>query len=300
MKAAQRPWIERLVAERQRVDAAFAARDRRIDELGFGLQVTPQPGLSPLFLLRGAERRRIAWEGEEGWSLRGADAGPQPVESLLETLRDNPVVVSPGVLARPALQDAVLGTTLQVLGAGELSYLPQVAPLYELLGIAAPSLALRPHALVLEEHRLRKLAELPLTVADLIAPDLDLDARLAGSAPDELLAPAQAAVAAAMAELREKALAVDTNLAGPLEKTLGQIEKALEAFGGKLTSAVSRTHDVSRQRAEDLRRACRPGGALQERAVSAAHFPSRYGDRFVEALFEQLDLDPRQLQVIVP
>ena len=40
---------------------------------------------------------------------------------------ENPGVVSPGVLARPAIQDAVLGTAIQVVGPGELSYMAQAA-----------------------------------------------------------------------------------------------------------------------------------------------------------------------------
>jgi hypothetical protein len=49
-----------------------------------------------------------------------------------------------------------------------------------------------------------------------------------------------------------------------------------------------------------LRNLCRPLGSPQERVVSTSQFPGKYGDRFAAALFEQLRLDGRNLQVISP
>ena len=57
---------------------------------------------------------------------------------------------------------------------------------------------------------------------------------------------------------------------------------------------------MRRKRTRDLRDSCRPQGQLQERILSTSYFPGKFGDRFVEALFEQLELDPRYLQVISP
>jgi bacillithiol biosynthesis cysteine-adding enzyme BshC len=300
VKQAERPWLERLIDRRAAVDGALAAAAGRITAAGQPLQVEPQPGLSPLFVLRGSERRRIEWQGEERWGLRGAEDEPRPVADLLERLAENPGVVSPGVLARPLVQDAILGTALQLLGPGELSYLPQLAPLYDLLEVAPPSLALRPQLLVLERHRRDKLAELPLALADFVAPELDLDRALAGGEAEEILGPARRRIEEALGELRARATALEADLDGPWHKTRGQIEKALGIFTGKVTGALGRRHEVVRRRAGDLREACRPDGAMQERVLSVAHFPARHGEAFVDALFEQVELDARHLQVVTP
>jgi hypothetical protein len=39
---------------------------------------------------------------------------------------------------------------------------------------------------------------------------------------------------------------------------------------------------------------------MQERVLSVAHFPARHGEAFVDALFEQVELDARHLQVVTP
>ncbi|HEV7516925.1 MAG TPA: bacillithiol biosynthesis BshC, partial [Thermoanaerobaculia bacterium] len=123
LKAAERPLLKRLVERRHEIAAAAAARDAEIERRGYPLQVSPQRGASPLFLFHRGERRRIEWRGEDGFALRGREEGGGSVAELLRTIDENPGVVSPGVLARPAVQDAVLGTCLQVLGPGEISYM---------------------------------------------------------------------------------------------------------------------------------------------------------------------------------
>lgn len=300
VKQAQRPWLARLVERRREVEAGYREADARIEERGHGLQVAPQPEASPLFLVRDGARRRVLWEGPECWTLRGEEGAPRPVGSLLEAIAENPTAVGPGVLARPAIQDAMLGTTLQVMGPGELSYLPQVAPLYELLEIAPPAVSLRPMALVLEAHQRRKLEGLEWPLADLLRADLDIEQRLAGGRGAEALSPVREAVESSLTALRQAAMAVDADLERPWEKTRGQIHRALDQFDGKLVGALARRNQVARQRAHDLRSACRPLGESQERILSTAYFPGRYGDHFVDAVFEQLVAESTALQVITP
>ncbi len=300
LKEAQRPLLRRLVTERHEIEAAFAARERRIADAGFDLPVKPAPGASPLFFLHGQARRRIEWRPGERIALRGQDDFERPVEWLLEAIDENPGVVSPGVMARTALQDAALGTSVLVLGPGEVSYLPQVAPLYTHLGLAPPQVCLRPQTLVLTRHQLDKLAGLEAGLGQLVAADFDLDRTLSGGREEDLVGPIRAEIEDRLARLKEVAAAVDPNLESPWKKTAAQVGKALDAFTGRLASAVARNRETDRQRLRDLRDTCRPLGAPQERILSSAHFPGKYGERFVDALFEQLDLDPRPLQVISP
>lgn len=300
LKEAQRPWLRRLVEGRHEIAALFAERDAAIESRGYELQVKPQAGASPLFAIHGRERRRIEWQGDDRLTLRGEDAFEAGVEWLLEAIDDNPGVVSPGVLARAPLQDAVLGTSVLVLGPGEVSYMPQVAPLYGWLGLRPPHVALRPQLLVLGQHQLDKLQGLELSLADFVAPELDLDRALSAGREEELLGPVRATFERALEELEASALEIDPNLEGPWGKTRQQVERALDTFGAKVAASLGRRDELRRRRVEDLRLSCRPLGGLQERVLSTAQFPGKYGDALVEACFTQLALDPRYLQVISP
>jgi bacillithiol biosynthesis cysteine-adding enzyme BshC len=300
LKGAERPWLARLVERRAAVGEALAGRDAEIAARGYPLTVQPQPGASPLFLLHKGERRRIEWRGEDRFVLRGREEEGGSVAELLRTIEDNPGVVTPGALARPAIQDAALGTALQVVGAGELSYLAQAAAIYPVLEQPAPWVALRPQAMVLEPRQLSKLADLGLPLADLLADRRHLDRMLAERSGGDFVTPVRQRVAAALDELAAPALAADPTLARPLEKTREQVLRGLDLFAEKALAAAARRDELAARRAEYLRETCLPGGELQERVISSAHFQGRFGERFAAAFWEQLALDPRCLQVITP
>lgn len=299
VKQAQAPHLLRLVERRHEHAAALAASEARVVATGHALQVAPSPGASPLFLLRGGERRRIEWRGKAGFGLRGRP-GEEPLAVLVETLRENPGVVGPGVLARPAIQDAILGTTLQVMGPGEVAYLAQAAPAYEVSGIVAPWVALRPQALVLDARQRAQLAELGVDLAELLADAARAERALGERAGASFVQADRAGLEAILARWRDAALAIDPQLERPWEKTRDQLLGGLEQFSGRVAAAAARRDEVVSRRFLALRDHCLPGGVLQERSVSAAHFPGKYGDAFVAALLAQLDLDPRRLSLIDP
>jgi bacillithiol biosynthesis cysteine-adding enzyme BshC len=297
VKQAQRPWLGAFVERRAEVESVLAAASAAVADRGFPLQVTPQPGASPLFFLNGGERRRILWSGDAAWTLRGDDE-ERPVETLRAAVAENPSVVMPGVLARPLIQDAILGTTLQVMGPGEMSYLPQLAPLYRAFDVAAPATALRPQVLVLPANQRRRLEQTGLELADLVRPDVDLDRLAAGARSDERLEPARRGLETVLADLESAAAPVATELGRALEKTADQMRRGLEQFEARLTAAMGRADEVRRGRIDGLAGWVRPGGALQERVLSTADLPGRYGAAAVDAMFDQLELDGGRLQVI--
>lgn len=302
LKSAQRPWLSRLVERREEVEAAYARRDAEITERGYPLQISPQRGASPLFLLHRGERRRIEWR-EGGFALRGRDPGNPgggTIADLLRIVEENPGVVSPGALARPAVQDAVFGTTLQVLGPGEMSYMAQAAAVYPVLEVEPPHAALRPQALVLEPRQAERLAESGLSLADLLGDRAPLERALARRSGPDFVGAARSRVEEAVAGLREPAVALDPGLDRPYEKTREQVLRALDLFAEKATSAAARRDEVALRRVEALREVCLPLGKPQERVVCSAHFEGRYGPRFAESFREQMELDPVHLQVVMP
>ena len=194
----------------------------------------------------------------------------------------------------------MFGTCLQVLGPGELSYLPQAAPLFDLLAIPAPLVALRPQVLVLEERQRSRLAEVGMPLETLLKPDLHLDEWLARPEDVAFVGSAAREIEATLQGLETDALELDPNLEGPLKKTRGQVQKALEIFAGRVTATAARREEIVRNRLTALREQCLPGGKPQERVIASSHYPGKYGAAFVEAMFEQMDLEPTNLWVVEP
>lgn len=299
VKQAQRPWLRKAVEQRAEVATALTAASAAVAERGYPLQVTPQPGTSPLFFLHGGERRRIVWEGDDGWSLRGGSAdAPRTVTELLAAIDDNPSVIMPGVLIRPVIQDAILGSTLQIMGPGEMSYLPQLAKLYEVLDASAPATTLRPQALVWPDHIAAKLKRVDVDLEVLVRDDFDLDQATLGDAAHGLLEPASSSLDRVLVELERAAQPVASEMSKALAKTGDQMRRGLEQFEGRLTAALGRADEVRRNRIAGSSRWVRPEGKLQERVLSSSDLPGRYGPDLVAALFEQLALDGGRLHVV--
>jgi bacillithiol biosynthesis cysteine-adding enzyme BshC len=300
LKTAERPWLRRLVERRGRLESELARRDAAVQARGYPLQVNPQPGMSPLFLFRHGERRRIEWRGEDAFALRGREDGGGTTAELLEVIDENPGVVSPGVLARPAIQDAVLGTTIQVVGPGELAYMAQAAVSHAVLEVEPTFVALRPQTLVLETKQRDRLEELGLPLATLLGDRGALDRWLAERDGGDLVGPARQRLESALADLRGPAVAADPGLERPFEKTREQILRALDLFGEKAVGAAARKNEVVNRRIQQLREACVPLNKLQERIVSTAHYPGKYGPELIESYWRQMKLDAAHLQVITP
>ncbi|MEP7009864.1 MAG: bacillithiol biosynthesis cysteine-adding enzyme BshC [Acidobacteriota bacterium] len=300
LKTAERPHLRRLVEERVALEAAYAAQDAEIERRGLPLQVAPQRGLSPLFLYTHGERRRIEWRGADRYALRGRGGRDEefPVEQLLAAIDENPGVVSPGVLARPAIQDAVLGTSILLLGPGEMSYIPQVVPAYRTLGIEGPAVALRPQVTLVETATRGRLTALDLTFSRIVADPGLVERRLAERGGGEFVAPVRDQIAALLESLNPLAVAVDPSLDKPLEKTREQALRGLDLFADKVRASAARKNEVEARRAGQLLDLLRPNGKLQERELSSAQFATRAMESAGEALWQGMDLDPRRLQAI--
>jgi bacillithiol biosynthesis cysteine-adding enzyme BshC len=300
LKRAQRPWLRRAVERRHEVVAACGRQAERIASAGRALQVGDDAQAAPLFVVAAGQRRRVLWDGERRFTLRGVDAPARDVAELLELIEDNPAVVSPGVLLRPPVQDATLGTALMLMGPGELAYLAQAAPLYTVLEVAAPRVALRPQMLVLDRKQRAHLASLGLTLDDLLRAEREVHALLAAGGTAETIEALRASTLGELDRLKSSVLEVDAGLARPFEKTREQIERALELFGDKVSAAVVRRDDIVRARFDALRAACLPGGAPQERALATAHFALRHGLGFGAAVLAQLDVASDAVQIVDP
>ena len=194
----------------------------------------------------------------------------------------------------------MLGTCLQVLGPGELSYMAQAAATHGVLEVEPAWVSLRPQALVIEAHQIEKLSELGLSLTDLLGDPHALDRKLAQRAGGDFVAPVRGRVEEALSELRSPALAADPNLERPFEKTREQILRALDLFADKAVSAAARRDEVANRRVRQLRDIGLPLGKPQERVISTAHFQGKYGERFAQSFWEQMELDPEHLQVISP
>ena len=297
LKRASVPVLRRLIERRREVDGALAAASADLDRRAIRLPVRSRRDEAPLFLIDDAgERRRIVWTGNGGYRLRGGCTGE--VGALLHTLDRQPQALSPGVLARPAVQDAVFQTALMILGPGELAYMTQARSLYGELEVPAPALVLRPQVVLLGSRERRWLDRLEAEGIDLgavLSPAEELDQRLASRLDLDFLGAAGAKLEAAIDDLAAGQTSVDESLGAPWRKTGANLKRAFEQFERRVVAAAARRDEVLRGRVMRLREHCLPNGRLQEREFTSLHCLAAYGRALVREL-GSIDRDPRHLQ----
>ena len=310
MKRQQSQWLVRLIEGRQQVASALAAAEARLEERNFSPQVSPSQA-APLFLIDAEQRRRrIEWLGNEGYRLRGPGKnhpdsddgnGQGTVEDLLAIARDEPQRLSPSALARPALQDAVLGSALQIMGPGELAYLAQAAALYEPLGVTAPRTSLRPQVALIDTKQEKQLDEFVsqgIDLATLLGNEETLVEALAEQVAVPSIPDARAQIFQILDGLAPRVLELDKTLERPLSKTRDSIGRSLEQFEGKLVKAAATKDEVRHRRAMALRDHLLPEGRLQERCLCCMSMFGRYGGDLARSLVQNLNLTPDVLQLI--
>ena len=297
LKSASVAVQRRLIERREAVDRVLEAAAAELERRDIRLPVRSKRGEAPLFLIgSGGERRRVVWDGVGGYRLRGGGSGT--VEELTGTLDRDPEALSPGVLARPAVQDAVFGTALTILGPGELAYMTQARALYEALDVPAPAITLRPQVLLLGARERRWLTRLEaegIDLANVLSRPDDLERRLAERCELDFIASARAKIDSAVGDLAAGHDSVDPSLAGAWRKTGANLKRTLDQFERRVVAAAARRDDVLKGRIDRLRAHCLPNGHLQEREFTSLHCLASYGSELVRRL-SSIDLDPRRLQ----
>ncbi len=295
LKEAQKPHLRILIEKRFELDDAYQRVEGQLEKRGYSPQVTPQPGVSPLFLIHEQRRRRIEWRGDEAYGLRGLDDFEAPVSELLDVLENEPARVSPGVLARPAIQDVVLASSLQLMGPSELSYMTQARAAYEILGVDRTWTTLRPQILAIDSRQVGRLVELQLPLQELF--DSNVQSIVAERFGRDFVSPIRERLLATLGELEAPVLELDKSLEKPLQKTRDQIVRGLDNFTSRVEAAVTRTHETWARRVEQLSFALQPDG-LQERSLSTAWLWVRYGPELIDAIFSGMRLESRKLDVV--
>lgn len=321
LKAMQAQWARRLVRRSVASIAALELRERDIETAGFKLQIGSARQADggyvlPLFLHREGCRYRVVLDAPDpaaapfgqtassSYSLRGYDEQGS-MEELVALIEAQPSWMSPSAVLRPVLQDAALGTTLQVLGPGEVAYVPQAAALYDVLEVAPPTIALRPQAVFVPERMHRQYLEMietaGFTAAELFGKWEGLEKLLAERSDNgtlEGIAQLRVATLEQLTLLQGKAVELDASLEAALQKTHQHLAKGFDNFHARSERAAAQKAGVLSTRIKKLRELALPQGSLQERRLCSLWVAAQFGNAAVPQIAEQLSLDPRRLQVL--
>jgi uncharacterized protein YllA (UPF0747 family) len=271
--------------------AVFRAHDRSAKRAAApwllrALDESLDDGLSPVLVEGRLGRDRITKEGAEYVARRSHERFSRA--QLEQLARATPERLSPNVLLRPVIEAALFPTVAYLGGPGEMEYLPESAPLFARLGVAAQTPIRRWSGLIIEARVEKVLRKHGLEPGDFSEPPGALESRLAR-------ADLPADLAAALEQLREDVAARFQRISGGVQQIDPTLERTVEsarnaALAGtneiekKLVASLKRAQGTVAAQLARARAALFPNGKPQERVLTGASFLARYGGSLVDEI----------------
>lgn len=298
-KQLAQPIFSKELEEQSPSTAAALRASAALEQSGYAPQVPLRPGRCNLFYVDG-QRHALEWQD----GIFATTDGKKRLRKAewLRHVNESPASFSPNVILRPVLQDFLLPTLAYVAGPAEIAYFAQLRGVYENFGVRMPAIYPRQTLTLLEKKISHVLEKYGLQLTDFWQDPEQLFSQTAKrKTPAELFAPIAAArenLSRSFAALKEHAVALDPTLAAFLEKEQGRVFHQLETVEKKIVQASKRKNEILRHHLEKAGHALFPRRHLQERELNLTVFFCKYGPGFVTSLYEALDLNCFQHQII--
>ncbi len=278
------------LAHAQPIADALAARAEALTAAGFTAQVYIRPG-APLSFFHpdgaDAPRWRLAPAGPDAWRRCGPD----------DTLPRAAVQAAPAAhfstsaLLRPLLQDTWLPTAAYLGGPGEIAYLAQCPPLYQLAERPLPLWIHRARLRLTTPALRRVLDQLGVTADDLGAGRDALLTRCAtaqaGHPTPEAVRAALHAPLAALEAFAPTAAALDRGLAKATARAQASVRRQADRLADRYARTLAQQDATTAQRLDRALTWLQPAGAPQERVLNWTAFAPAVGPQaLVQALLD--------------
>lgn len=246
------------------IERALAQRGRDIRGAGMETQVVDVPGLTLVFTRDDTVKRRL------------------PVSEAAAASRNGKAWLTPNVLLRPIVEQAILPTIAYVAGPGELAYFAQVSAVADALGMAQPLALPRWSCTLIEPAAERLLERFNVQPGALDQPDA-LEGGVARAAMSTESGRALAALRDAIAAL-PPALAPEAGplgLGGAVEGAMQSLHHRVDRLERRLAAGIKRREQGVLRDVATLRAMLRPLNMPQERVLNLMPILSRHGRRLL-------------------
>jgi bacillithiol synthase len=223
-------------------------------------------------------------------------------EQLLELLENEPNKFSPNVLLRPICQDYLFPTAFYVAGPSEISYFAQIKPLYEFYNIVQPMIYPRSSATILESSIANSLEKYSVKINDIFIDVENVKKKIISSVEessiDEMFNGISNQLEATFDQLKEKLLDVDKTIADSSNRYRDKILGTINELKSKAEKAQQKKYEVTLRQIDRAAIHLFPNSNLQEREINFIYFANKYGEELLKRIFEELQINKFEHQII--
>lgn len=302
IKALAAPIYAAAVEKGEGIVTAIRERDKQLAADGFSSQVVVEKDYFPFFWISD-DGRRLALRRAGDDVYKAKDGGREfTLTELSEMATNEPPRLSPGVMLRPVVQDYLLPAVCYVGGAAEIAYFAQNCEAYRTLGRPVTPIVNRQSLTVIESKHKRTLEKFGLDLADLFA---GADAVLERIGNDQLsretlgrFDAAEKSIAENLEDLERELATIDPTLLPNLAKRRDKMLHHIRALKTKANLAQVRKDKTTERQIREALTALLPNGELQERVINVNSFLNKYGPFFVDMLYDAIDPENKEHQII--
>ena len=223
-------------------------------------------------------------------------------EQILELLENEPDKFSPNVLLRPICQDYLLPTAFYVGGPSEISYFAQIKPLYEFYDIVSPIIYPRSSATILENTIANILDKHSVEINDIFIDIENVKKRIINSVEessiDDMFNTLTNQVETAFDLLKEKLIDLDKTIADSSNRYRDKIFGSINELKSKAEKAQQKKYEVTLRQIDRAAVNLFPNSNLQERELNFIYFVNKYGKEFIKKIFDELQINKFEHQII--
>lgn len=285
------------------------AQSALLEDAGYEAQAKAKP--INLYLIDHHQRWRIEPEQKEAYLLQPARRAISKSE-LLELAEESPERFSANVILRPIMQDWVLPTFAYIAGPAEVAYLAQLKSNYAFFGVEMPLVVPR-HSLSIVEPKVKKVfarlseqmgnSDLAALYAEFFSDRERLVRRIVDKmetlSVERLFAQTESQMNSALQSLGEGLGALDPTLKDALETASGKIFYQLHHLKEKAFRAEKQRHQDIVAQIEKCEANLLPNERLQERAVNAFYYFSKFGFSLLDTLRHAIETRSEREHLIV-
>lgn len=223
-------------------------------------------------------------------------------EQLLELLENEPDKFSPNVLLRPICQDYLFPTAFYIAGPSEISYFAQIKPLYELYDIAQPMIYPRSSATILENAIGNSLEKYSVSINEIFIDVENVKKRIINSVEetsvDEIFNGIASQIETTFDQMKEKLIDLDKTIADSSNRYRDKILSTVSELKSKAEKAQQKKYEVTLRQIDRAAVHLFPNSNLQEREINFVYFANKYGEEFIKNIFDELQINKFEHQVI--
>lgn len=299
------PIFEREIATACESSRRVIEAGRQLGALGFQPRLQRRPDQVNCFVCRNGLRHRIT-RAADGFEIRGPEGNKDRVgrKELMDMLRDDPGRFGPNVVTRPIVQDSILPTVGYVAGPGEVGYLAQLRPVYDLFDAPMPIVLPRPRLCLIEPRVERALAKLgldPRSVAAATADELNSLLEQAATPADveQKLLSARVRLSEAVEFIAQQIDRSDPAVSRAFDRLVEAVQRSMDKLAERQRRAAIERNEAASRAAETVRQGLWPDGIVQERALTVFFpFLLLFGHSLIEKLYGAVDLEVRGVQAV--